>query len=190
MKMKCRFTGRGGQGIKFVGGLLAKVGMAANYYASVATDYTPSVRGGPIFSDTVISDEPVAYPHCDEDAVFFIALDRKGFERAKECACETTVSLVDSHTIGEELAKTISKGKVYVVPFTETADKWKLNKSANVLSLGFLAEMFMNNPLNQKLPDLKEEHFLQIFEGMTPKLRELNLHAFQLGRDLYHDIFG
>ncbi len=190
MKMKCRFTGRGGQGIKFVGGLLAKVGMAANYYASVATDYTPSVRGGPIFSDAVISDEPVAFPHCDKDATFFIALDRKGFERAKECVCETTVSLVDANTIGKELASTISEGKVYLVPFTATADKWNMSKSANVIALGFLAEVFLNNPLKQKLPDLKEEHFLQIFDGMSPNLKNMNLQAFQLGRDLYHDVFG
>ncbi len=190
MKMKCRFTGRGGQGIKFVGGLLAKVGMAANYHASVATDYTPSVRGGPIFSDAVISDEAISYPHCDKDATFFVALDRKGFERAKECTCKTTVSFIDANTVGEELAKTITEGKVYVVPFTENADKWNLSKSANVVALGFLAELFLNNPLKQKLPSLKEEHFLQVFEGMAPKMKELNLQAFQLGRDIYYEVFG
>ena len=49
MKLKLRLSGRGGQGIKFVGSMLVQVAMVADYYATLSVDYTPSVRGGPIF---------------------------------------------------------------------------------------------------------------------------------------------
>ena len=53
-KLKIRFSGRGGQGIKFLGSALVRVAMTANYYATLTVDYTPSVRGGPIYCDVII----------------------------------------------------------------------------------------------------------------------------------------
>ncbi|MBY9015251.1 MAG: 2-oxoacid:acceptor oxidoreductase family protein, partial [Candidatus Lokiarchaeota archaeon] len=62
MKLKLRFSGRGGQGIKFLGSILVRVATAANYYATLTVNYTPSVRGGPIFCDVILSSAPISYP--------------------------------------------------------------------------------------------------------------------------------
>jgi Pyruvate/2-oxoacid:ferredoxin oxidoreductase gamma subunit len=124
-KLKIRFSGRGGQGIKFVGSILVRVAMAANYYTTLTVDYTPSVRGGPIFCDVILSSAPISYPFCDKDADVFIAIDQNGLERASECIYEKTVSFIDENTVSnaEEIIK---KGEVYRVPITRRADENKM----------------------------------------------------------------
>ena len=99
MKIKIRFSGRGGQGIKFVGSVLVKAAMEGNYNATLSIDYTPSVRGGPIFCDVIISSEPISYPFCDSDGDVFIAIDQKGIDRSSDCVYENTISFIDSNTV-------------------------------------------------------------------------------------------
>lgn len=181
MKVKFRFSGRGGQGIKFLGSALVRVAMTANLHATLTVDYTPSVRGGPIFSDVVISDEPIAYPYCDQDADYFVAIDQKGFERAAECIGEMTQSYIDSGSIDDTAEKIITKGSIKRVPITRRADENQVTGSVNVLSLGFLAEHLQKTGK----PDLKEEQYIQVFEKMRNS--EANIRTFQIGRDLYKE---
>jgi 2-oxoglutarate ferredoxin oxidoreductase subunit gamma len=183
MKIKFRFSGRGGQGIKFLGSALVKVAMEANYYATLSVDYTPSVRGGPIFCDIILSSEPISYPFCDEDADIFLALDQKGIERASECIYEKTVSFIDTHTVtnAEEI---IQKGIIHQVPINKRADENEVTKATNMLSLGFLSEYLRNNDRI----DLKEEYYLQVINNMPERIRNINLRSFQLGKTLYEEL--
>lgn len=182
-KLKIRFSGRGGQGIKFVGSVLVRVAMAANYYATLTVDYTPSVRGGPIFCDVIISSAPISYPFCDKDADVFIAIDQNGFERASECIYEKTESFIDKHTIfnAEEVIK---KGKIHRVPITRRADENKMPKSANILCLGLLSQYLKNNG---KI-DLKEVYFSQVLNNMPDRFRAINIKSYQLGQALYQEL--
>lgn len=182
MKLKLRFSGRGGQGIKFVGSTLARVAMVGNYYTTLSVDYTPSVRGGPIFCDVIISSDPISYPFCDEDADIFIVIDQKGFERASECISEKTVSFIDTNTV-TNAEEVIQKGLLYRVPMTKMADENKVPKSVNVLSLGFLSEFLRNS---EKI-DLKEEYYLQVLNNMPNRRREVNIRSFQLGKNLFKE---
>ncbi|MFX1567488.1 MAG: 2-oxoacid:acceptor oxidoreductase family protein [Promethearchaeota archaeon] len=181
-KLKIRFSGRGGQGIKFVGSVLVSVAMTANYYATLTVDYTPSVRGGPIFCDVILDSAPISYPFCDKDADIFIAIDQKGFERASECICEKTISFIDEHTIAnaEEI---IQKGKIQRVPITRRADENKTPKSANILCLGFLSQYLKES----KKIDLKKEHYNQVLNNMPKRFRAINIQCYQLGQALYQE---
>ena len=182
-KLKIRFSGRGGQGIKFVGSVLVRVAMVANYYATLTVDYTPSVRGGPIFCDVILDSTPISYPFCDKDADIFIAIDQKGFERASECICEKTVSFIDEHTIAnpEEI---IQKGKIQRVPITRRADEKKVPKSASILCLGFLSEYLKDS----ENINLKEEYYDQVLNDMPKSFRAINIQAYQLGQALYQEL--
>ena len=182
MKVKFRFSGRGGQGIKFLGSALVRVAMAANLNATLTVDYTPSVRGGPIFSDVVISSDPIAYPYCDADADYFIALDQKGFERAAECISENTTSYIDTDSIDDTAEKIITKGKIHRVPITRRADEKKVTGAVNVLSLGFLSEHLK---ISEK-PKLTEEQYIQVFNSMRNP--ENNIKTFKFGKDLYQEV--
>ena len=182
MKVKFRFSGRGGQGIKFLGSALVRVAMVAKYHATLSVDYTPSVRGGPIFCDVVLSTEPISYPYCDGDADYFVAIDQKGFERATECASDTTACFIDSDSI-DDTAEKIIKAPVHRVPITRRADETKMTGSVNILSLGFLSEHLKNEEIK-----LTEDQYLQVFNNMRNS--ENNIKTFQIGKALYHEIFG
>ncbi len=184
MKLKLRFSGRGGQGIKFLGSVLVRVAMAENYYATLTVDYTPSVRGGPIFCDVVLSSNPISYPFCDKDANVFIAIDQKGFTRASECIWEETVSFIDANTVNnaEEIVK---KGVLHRVPISKRADENELTKSTNILSLGLLSQYLRD----EGKIDLKEESYTQVFSSKSERLRDVNTRSFQLGKDLYQELF-
>ena len=184
-KLKIRFSGRGGQGIKFLGSVLVRVAMVANYYATLTVDYTPSVRGGPIFCDVIIDSAPISYPFCDKDADIFIAIDQKGFERASECIYEKTVSFIDEHTIinAEEI---IQKGEIHHIPITRRADENKMPKSANIICLGFLSQ-YLNE--NGKI-DLKEEYYDQVLNSMSERFRAINIQSYQLGQALYRELIN
>ena len=55
-------AGFGGQGVLFVGKLLAYVGMAEDRQVSWLPSYGPEMRGGTANCSVVVSDEPVASP--------------------------------------------------------------------------------------------------------------------------------
>ena len=182
MKVKFRFSGRGGQGIKFLGSALVKVAMEAKYFATLAVDYTPSVRGGPIFCDVILSDEPISYPSCDNDGDYFVAIDSKGIERASECIYDGTISFIDSDTVSNP-KEIVTKGKMHIVPITKTADENKVTKSTNILSLGFLSEFLKKNA---KLK-IKEEHYIKVFNEMPERFRKRNIETYNLGKKLFSE---
>jgi len=183
MKLKLRFSGRGGQGIKFLGSVLVRVAMVGNYYATLTVDYTPSVRGGPIFCDVVLSSNPISYPFCDKDADVFMAIDQKGFERASECIWENTVSFVDTITV-DNAEEIIKEGTLQRVPITKRADENNIHRATNILSLGFVSQYFYDSG---KI-DLKEDYYNQVFNSMPGRVRDVNLRSFQLGKNLYQEI--
>jgi Pyruvate/2-oxoacid:ferredoxin oxidoreductase gamma subunit len=159
-----------------------KIAMAANYHATLSVDYTPSVRGGPIFSDVILSSDPISYPFCDEDADIFIALDQNGFERASECVNEKTISFIDANTITNP-EENVQKGTIHRVHITKIADENQLSDSVNIISLGFLSEYLSE----KKLVELKSEHYQQVFDKMPERFRNINLKSFELGKLLYQE---
>ncbi|MHA2281669.1 MAG: 2-oxoacid:acceptor oxidoreductase family protein [Promethearchaeota archaeon] len=185
MKLKLRFSGRGGQGIKFLGSVLVRVAMVGKYFATLTVDYTPSVRGGPIFCDVVLSSNPISYPFCDKDADVFIAIDQKGFVRASECIWENTVSFIDTNTV-DNAEEIITEGTLHRVPITRRADENNVPRATNILSLGFISQYLHNSG---KI-DLKEEYYNQVFNSMPERVRDVNLRSFQLGKNLYQEILN
>jgi len=186
MKAKFRISGRGGQGIKFVGSTLAKVAMSANYHATVAVDYTPSVRGGPIFCDVVISSEPIHYPFCDRDADVLLMLDKKGAPRASECVCQKTVCIVDAHTVSEP-EEYIANGRLFRCPFSKRADEHNITAVVNLLSLGWLSKFLYQTAAGRGLPVLEDDHYLRVIQRMPRRFRDTNTQAFELGAELYQE---
>lgn len=183
MKVKVRIAGRGGQGIKFAGSILARVAMAAGYHTTVTVDYTPSVRGGPIFCDVVIGSEPIDYPFCDRDADVLLMLDQKGCDRAADCVCPKTASFVDAHTV-QAPETFIGEGQLYHCPFSKLADEHDLAAVVNILALGRLAQYMRTVAADGgTMPLLEAEHFHRVFEGLPKRFRAVNQHAFRLGRD-------
>jgi 2-oxoglutarate ferredoxin oxidoreductase subunit gamma len=184
MKTKFRLAGRGGQGIKFAGSFLAKAAMKAQYHTTVTVDYTPSVRGGPIFCDVVISLAPISYPFCDHDADVLLMLDQEGARRASEDVCRTTVCFVDAHTVTNP-EKFITRGLLYRCPFSKHADEHGIAGAVNILSLGWLSKFIRQSAAGNKLPVIEDNHYVKVIESMPEHFRKTNTMAFELGKELY-----
>ena len=187
MKAKFRLAGRGGQGIKFAGSFLAKAAMKANYHTTVSVDYTPSVRGGPIFCDVVISSEPISYPFCDRDADVLLMLDQEGAQRAGESACPKTACFVDAHTV-KEPETYIRQGMLFQCPFSKRADENKIPGAVNILTLGWLSKYIRQKAAGDDLPILEDDHYRQVIESMPQRFRKVNSQAFGLGKKLYDEV--
>jgi len=186
MKTKFRLAGRGGQGIKFAGSFLAKAAMKAQYDTTVTVDYTPSVRGGPIFCDIVISSEPISYPFCDRDADFLLMLDQEGAQRAGEGVCHKTVCFVDAHTVTDP-EKFITTGLLLRCPFSKRADEHGIAAMVNILSLGWLSKYIRRRAAGDELPAIEDNHYVKVIESMPAQFRKTNSRAFQLGKLLYDE---
>jgi 2-oxoglutarate ferredoxin oxidoreductase subunit gamma len=192
MKAKFRIAGRGGQGIKFAGSFLARAAMKANYHTTLSVDYTPSVRGGPIFCDVVISSESISYPFCDRDANVLMMLDQEGASRAGESVCPETACFVDTHTV-KNPEKFILKGRLHRFPFSKRADENKIPGAVNILSLGLLSQYLRHKAGEFQLPILEDDHYREVIENMPQRFREVNSQAFKLGIKIYNEapaIFG
>ena len=186
MKAKFRLAGRGGQGIKFAGSFLAKTAMKANYHTTVSVDYTPSVRGGPIFCDVVIGSAPISYPFCDRDADVLLMLDQEGARRASESVCRKTACFVDTHTV-KDPEKYIIRGLLFRCPFSKRADENKMTGAVNVLTLGWLSQYIRQKAAGGELPALEDGHYRQVIEGLPRRFREVNSRAFELGKMLFDE---
>jgi 2-oxoglutarate ferredoxin oxidoreductase subunit gamma len=186
MKAKFRLAGRGGQGIKFAGSFLARAAMKADYPTTVSVDYTPSVRGGPIFCDVVISSEPISYPFCDQDADVLLMLDQQGARRAGESACHKTACFVDADTVTDP-EKYIPRGQLFRCPFSKRADENEIPGAVNVLALGWLSQYISRTAARGRLPALEDDHYRQVIENMPPRFREINSRAFELGKMLFDE---
>ena len=186
MKAKLRLAGRGGQGIKFAGSFLAKAAMKAHYHTTVAVDYTPSVRGGPIFCDVVISSEPISYPFCDRDANVLLLLDHEGAQRASESICHHTACFLDAHTVTNP-EDFITRGLLFRYPFSKRADDHNIAAAVNVLSLGLLSKYIRQKAVDGELPALEDDHYRQVLESMPERFREVNSRAFELGKLFFNE---
>jgi 2-oxoglutarate ferredoxin oxidoreductase subunit gamma len=186
MKAKFRLSGRGGQGIKFAGSFLAKAAMKANYHTTVSVDYTPSVRGGPIFCDVVISSEPISYPFCDQDADVLLLLDQEGARRASESVCQKTACFADTHTV-KDPENYITRGLLIRCPFSKRADENKIPGAVNIFTLGWISQYIRRKASDGRLPALEDDHYHQVIESMPPRFREVNSQAFELGKRLFDE---
>jgi 2-oxoglutarate ferredoxin oxidoreductase subunit gamma len=186
MKAKFRLAGRGGQGIKFAGSFLAKAAIKATYHTTVSVDYTPSVRGGPIFCDVVISSNPISYPFCDRDANVLLMLDQEGARRAGESACHITACFIDTHTV-KNPEKYVTQGQLFRYPFSKRADDNQIPGAVNILSLGLLSIYLRQKASGGKLPELEDDHYQQVIESMPGRFRAVNSQAFELGKLLFDE---
>jgi 2-oxoglutarate ferredoxin oxidoreductase subunit gamma len=186
MKTKFRLAGRGGQGIKFAGSFLAKAAMKAQYHTTVTVDYTPSVRGGPIFCDIVISSEPISYPFCDRDADVLLLLDQEVAQRAGEGVCHKTACFVDAHTVTDP-EKFITRGLLLRCPFSKRADEHSIAAAVNILSLGWLSKYIRQRAAGDEFPAIEESRYVKVIESMPAHFRKTNSRAFQLGNLLYDE---
>jgi 2-oxoisovalerate ferredoxin oxidoreductase beta subunit len=128
-----KIAGFGGQGVLFLGALLANVALRRNYHVTWLPAYGPESRGGTANCNVVISDEPVASPMVTEPTVL-IALNAPSLERFESTVTPGGVIVYNSTLISRPPTRT--DVEVVAVPATAMADALGEAQAANLILLG------------------------------------------------------
>ena len=131
--VRVKVAGFGGQGILFLGEVLAEAGIQAGHQVTWLPSYGPEMRGGTANCHVVISPGRIGSPTADRPSVL-VAMNRPSFEKF----CGDVVdggtllydsSLIDGVTVPDRLTGC-------PIPATRIADEMGTGRVANVVMLG------------------------------------------------------
>jgi 2-oxoisovalerate ferredoxin oxidoreductase beta subunit len=175
---RLKIAGFGGQGVLFLGKMLAESGMAQGYHVSWLPSYGPEMRGGTANCHVNISTEAIGSPLVSDPTVL-IALNRPSLEKFESEVVSGGMIIYDSSLI--DVAPTRSDVEVIALPATSMADEIGSAKASNMVALGAL--IGKTNLLNK-------EGLLKTIESMTKKkaLLELNYKAIDAGIEFVQSV--
>lgn len=128
-------AGFGGQGIMFMGKLLAQAGLSGGKHVTWMPSYGAEVRGGTAYSMTKISDEEIASPLVTGPNVL-IVMNKPSLVKYSAKIREGGV-LISNKTLTGDVAKR-KDVNVINIPMTEWASKLGDTKTANMIAVGVL----------------------------------------------------
>ena len=171
-------AGFGGQGIMFIGKLLAQVLMVAGNDVTWMPSYGAEVRGGTAHCMVIVSDKKIASPLVSEPRTC-IVMNTPSFNKyepkvKKKGKLFVNVSLIDKRSERDDI-------EIIEVPATEVANSLGNVRVANMVMLG---AYIANSKIINKT---------RIIEGLRPflgskkeDLFKINCAAFKKGVELTH----
>lgn len=130
-------AGFGGQGIMFMGKLLALAGLLSEKHVTWMPSYGAEVRGGTAYSMTKISDADIASPII-ADPDILIVMNKPSFVKYEGRVKEGGVLISNKTLVGDVVKR---KGITFVnIPMTECASRLGDTKMANMIALGAMAK--------------------------------------------------
>lgn len=168
-------SGFGGQGILFVGKLLAYKGLVEDKQVSWLPSYGPEMRGGTASCGVIISDEPVGSPIVATPDVL-VAMNLPSLDRYEPAVVEGGMIFADSTLIERTVAR--EDVKAYYIPATRLAGENNCPKLANMILLGKILKV---------MGEFDEEAIMATLAKVIPPKKadmlELNLKALKIGAD-------
>jgi len=174
---RLKIAGFGGQGLLFLGRLLADAGMQQGRYVSWLPSYGPEMRGGTANCHVNISPDPISSPLVSAPTVL-IAMNKPSLDKFESEVITGGLIVYDSSLIDHPPAR--SDVEALPVPATEIADTLGSGKTANMVILGALLG---------KTNLLEKEAVLDVVRAITkkPELLELNIKAVNAGFEFARD---
>ena len=172
--LRVLIAGFGGQGVLFLGKLIALCGMSPEREVTWLPSYGPEMRGGTANCAVILSREAIGSPIVSEPDVL-IAMNLPSFQAYQHKVAANGRIIYDSTLIGEAPARTDIAYDA--LPATRMASEQGLDGLGNMILFGrFLREC---------LP-LEEEAMLSAVDQVIPEhkkhLLEANRKAISLGR--------
>ena len=166
-----KIAGFGGQGLLFLGRLLAESGMRQGFHVSWLPSYGPEMRGGTANCHVNISTAPIGSPLVSVPTVL-IAMNKPSLDKFEPEVCSGGLIIYDSSLIEEPPMR--GDVEVIALPATEMADRLGSAKSANMVALGALIG---------KTNLLDMDGLIEVVRAKTKNatLLELNLRAVEAG---------
>lgn len=173
MQQEIVFSGFGGQGVMFVGQLLAYAAMDAGLHVTWIPSYGPEMRGGTAHCFVTVSDRAIGSPivqHPQAAVVF----NNPSFEKYEPLvACDGTLVVNRSLVLRQSVRTDIN---TLYIPATEIADEIGSVKVTNLVLLGALLEAHSILPV-AAIETALEKHIA----AHRRDLLELNYQAVQRG---------
>jgi 2-oxoglutarate ferredoxin oxidoreductase subunit gamma len=165
-------AGFGGQGIMFMGKLLAQAGLAAGKYVTWMPSYGAEVRGGAAYSMVKISDAEIASPLVANPTIL-IAMNKPSLVKYEGKLNEGAMLLANTSLI-DNIQKI--KGVTTVkVPMTGIASRLGETKCTNMVAIGAMLKKSKVISMRNVVNALKEAF------ANNEKLFTLNKEALQKG---------
>ncbi len=168
---RIKVAGFGGQGVLFVGALMAEAGMLAGWEVSWLPSYGPEMRGGTAHCHVILSDSQVDSPLVTTSSVLF-AFNRPSLERfLGEVAPDGLViydsSLVQEYPSGHSV-------EAIGIPATRIAEGLGSGRASNLVALGAYLRR------TKTLPPAAIEAALKA-HAFKPEVIALNMRALEEG---------
>lgn len=166
------FAGFGGQGIMFMGKLMAQAGLSMNKYVTWMPAYGAEVRGGTAYSVTKISDREIANPIISNPDILVVMNEPSLVKYAGRLKAKG-VLIMNSSMIGIKPPR--KDIKIISIPMTETASKLGNVRSANMIAIGAIIKCSKIFPLKTITAALRD------MVGNKEDLYQLNKKAMEKG---------
>ncbi|MBI1763451.1 MAG: 2-oxoacid:acceptor oxidoreductase family protein [Acidobacteria bacterium] len=168
---RIKIAGFGGQGLLFLGRVLAEAGMRQGYHVSWLPSYGPEMRGGTAHCHVNLSAEPIGSPLISQPTVL-IAMNQPSLVKFEPEMARGGLLIYDSSLI--ENGPSRADVEVLALPATALADELGSAKAANMVALGALLG---------RTGLLDTTGLVNVVEAVTKNqaLLDLNLKAIEAG---------
>lgn len=173
MMDKVLLAGFGGQGVMFIGKVLAYSGMLDGREVCWIPSYGPEMRGGTANCSVLVADEEIHSPVINQ-ADAGIVLNQPSYDKFVERIKPGGTLVVNSSII--ELTKTRDDINLVAVPATELANEIGNASLANMVCLGALLPS-----LSLVTMDSVKKAMDEVVGKKKPELYELNVAAIRKG---------
>lgn len=165
-------TGFGGQGIILAGEILGKgATIYDKKFATMIQSFGPEARGSACSAQVVISDGEIFFPYVRQPHVL-ICLSQEGYTKNVKSLRLGGLLIWDTDLVQ---TKNLPAGlSTFNIPATRIAEELGNRMMANIVMLGFLAEV--DNLVG--VPAMREA----MLTSVPPATKEANLRAFERGR--------
>jgi 2-oxoglutarate ferredoxin oxidoreductase subunit gamma len=168
-----RLCGLGGQGIVVAGAILAQAAIRDKKFVSQSSSYGSQVRGGVSKADLIFSDAFIDFPMVTE-IDFLVAMLQEAYQESLPMVKRDGLIVLDSTLVK---AAPSSLARYFNIPATETVIReLKSEMAANIVLLAAA------NSIGQLVSAASLAESIQ--SSVSPRYRETNLKAMQVGIDL------
>jgi 2-oxoglutarate ferredoxin oxidoreductase subunit gamma len=170
------FAGFGGQGILFLGKVLAYKGLTDGKNVSWLPSYGPEMRGGTASCSVIVSDTPVGSPIVSNPDVL-IAMNLPSLDLYEPKVKSGGIIFVDSTLVERKIERT--DVKVFYIPATKLASDNNMPKLANMILMGKILKETNGFENEESVINALKK----VISAKHSDMLDVNLNAMRIGRD-------
>ncbi len=171
---KYKFAGFGGQGVLFIGKVLAQAGMIGKQQVTWIPAYGPEMRGGTANCSVIISSKRIGSPTVGKPDIA-IVMNEASYHKFIDSVVPGGTIYVNSSLVPELPGR--EDIRIVRVPVNEIAHEMGEEKVANIVMLGVM------QAITPSVSDDILENVLMELAGKKPALAELNMRALKAGKE-------